>query len=110
VTGRSAPSYGQLLAQAQELGRVDGRFAAAFEPAGNPLTGVAPGPCLGRSPAEFARLLWAGGSGEPPAGLEQNAPNWYATGFAEGLAERRAEQLRAEQLRAELTHFRWVLS
>jgi hypothetical protein len=83
MDGIGAPTYEDLLETAHELGRDDGRFAAAFE---------APGPvdaaaacCLGRTPAEFARLLW-GRPGSPPAGLEANAPLWYATGFAEGLA------------------------
>ena len=84
----SAPTYRQLLQEAWEIGRLDGRFAAAFEPAGAPVGDV----CLGRSPADFARLLWAGLPGTPPAGLEQNAPLWYASGFADGLAARRAEQ------------------
>jgi hypothetical protein len=83
MAGSGAPAYRQLLEEARETGRLDGRFAAAFEAPGGEL-----GPrCLGRSPAEFARLLWEGRPGEPPAGLEQNAPHWYANGFAEGLAE-----------------------
>jgi len=65
VADRSAPTYPQLLEEARELGRVDGRFAAAFEPAGSSSDG---GWCLGRSPAEFARLLWGGLQGEPPVG------------------------------------------
>jgi hypothetical protein len=80
----SAPTYRQLLEEAQELGRLDGRFAAAFEPFGPP---AASGDrCLGREPDAFARLLWAGRPGDPPSGLEVNAPAWYAAGFAEGLA------------------------
>jgi hypothetical protein len=75
-------SYRQLLTEALEIGRCDGRFAAAFE---SSATAAAGDRCLGRTPEEFARLLW--GAGDPPAGLEQNAPLWYATGFAEGLAE-----------------------
>jgi hypothetical protein len=95
MAGPSTPTYRQLLEEAQELGRLDGRFAGAFE-----LPGVQVGDrCLGRSPAEFARLLWEGRPGEPPAGLEQNAPHWYAAGFADGLAARRAEERRAALLR-----------
>jgi hypothetical protein len=79
----SAPTYQQLLEEAREIGRADGRFAAAFEPPG---AGADRHPrCLGRAPAEFARLLWEDRPGTPPAGLEVNAPLWYATGFAEGL-------------------------
>jgi hypothetical protein len=101
VADRNAPTYRQLLEEARELGRVDGRFAAAFEPAGSPADS---GWCLGRAPDEFARLLWAGQAGEPPVGLELNAPHWYATGFSEGLAARRAEQRVAV-----LTHVRRVV-
>ena len=88
MADRSASTYRMLLEEAAELGRLDGRFAAAFETPGGTLSHH----CLGRPPAEFARLLWAGRPGEPPAGLEQNAPHWYATGFADGLAAGRAEQ------------------
>jgi hypothetical protein len=88
VPDRSGSTYQQLLEEAQELGRLDGRFAAAFELPGSGTSDR----CLGRSPAEFARLLWNGCPGEPPAGLEQNAPLWYAAGFADGLAVRRREQ------------------
>lgn len=78
----SAPTYQQLLEEARELGRLDGRFAAAFEPPG---ADVSAGRCLGRSPEEFARLLWGRNPGAPPTGLETNAPLWYATGFTEGV-------------------------
>jgi hypothetical protein len=85
-------SYCDLLDEARELGRMDGRFAAAFESPGTP---VGDGPrCLGRTQAEFAALLWEDRPGAPAAGLELNAPAWYAAGFAEGLA------LGAERLRA----------
>lgn len=77
-----ATTYQQLLEEALELGRLDGRFAAAFEPA----IAVSGNRCLGRSPEDFARLLWEGRPGPPPAGLEVNGPLWYATGFCEGLA------------------------
>ena len=80
----SAPAYGQLLTEARRLGLADGRFAAAFEPPG---TSAPCGErCLGRTPAEFARLLWEGRPGRPPVGLVVNAPLWYAAGFREGLA------------------------
>ena len=77
----SGTTYLQLLEEARELGRLDGRFAAAFEPAG----AVAGDRCLGRTPAAFARLLWEDRPGLPPSGLEVNAPLWYATGYGEGL-------------------------
>lgn len=80
----SGTTYQQLLDEALQLGRLDGRFAAAFEPAG--AAAGASDRCLGRSPAAFARLLWEGRPGTPPTGLEVNAPLWYATGFHEGLA------------------------
>jgi hypothetical protein len=82
-------SYRELLEEAQELGRADGAFAAAFEPLD---FGVMSGErALGRTPAEFARLLWEDRAGTPPTGLEINAPLWYAAGFAEGLARARRE-------------------
>ncbi|HET6391823.1 MAG TPA: hypothetical protein VFG13_03300 [Blastococcus sp.] len=77
-----ATTYQQLLEEALELGRLDGRFAAAFEPAG----AVVADRCLGRSPEDFARLLWEGRPGPPPSGLELNAPRWYAAGYGEGVA------------------------
>jgi hypothetical protein len=83
MSDSSAPTYVQLLHEAHELGRADGQFAAAFEPPGGVVAGSPR--CLGRTPAEFARLLWEDRPGSPPSGLEQNAPLWYATGFAEGL-------------------------
>jgi hypothetical protein len=88
MADRSASTYQQLLAEARELGRLDGRFAAAFELPGTPASDR----CLGRSPADFARLLWEGRPGSPPAGLERNAPHWYASGFADGLAAGRRQQ------------------
>lgn len=81
-------TYRMLLEAAHDLGRDDGRSAAAaFEgpdPAGTPC-----GRCHGRTPGELARHLWGPRPGTPPAGLELNAPLWYATGFAEALAEDR---------------------
>jgi hypothetical protein len=79
-----ATTYHQLLQEALELGRLDGRFASAFES-----PGAAAGSsdrCLGRAPADFARLLWEDRPGTPPSGLEANAPLWYAAGYREGLA------------------------
>jgi hypothetical protein len=84
MAGNTTPTYVELLEEARELGRIDGRFAAAFEPSGTTVGRLER--CLGRTPADFARLLWEGRPGTPPAGLEVNAPSWYATGFAEGLA------------------------
>ena len=92
-------TYAELLEEAWELGRADGRFAAAFELHGTaPLTGER---CLGRTPAEFARLLWEHQPGNPPSGLEVNAPLWYATGFTEGLQQERRRT-------AERVVIRWV--
>ena len=91
-------TYLQLLDEALELGRLDGRFAAKFAP----VAGGCSDHCLGRSPAEFARLLWEGRQGQPPTGLEVNAPLWYATGFREGLvagAEENRRSLRSLSLR-----------
>jgi hypothetical protein len=99
----SGPTYQQLLENALELGRLDGRFAAAFEPTASlrPITDVdaSGGRCLGRTPSEFAGLLWGDRPGDPPAGLALNAPTWYATGFAEGLATCRTERRAAELTR-----------
>jgi hypothetical protein len=86
----SGTTYLQLLDEALELGRLDGRFAAAFEAPG----AVIGDRCLGRSPAAFARLLWEGRPGTPPSGLELNAPLWYAAGFREGLAAAAVRQPR----------------
>ena len=77
-------SYQELLVEAQELGRADGAFAAAFEPL--EVEAMSGERALGRTPAEFARLLWEDRPGNPPTGLEINGPLWYAAGFAEGLA------------------------
>jgi hypothetical protein len=85
----SAPAYQQLLEEALDLGRADGRSAAGFEPAGSVDRDTRR--CLGRTPEEFARLLWEDRPGTPPSGLEVNAPLWYAIGFTEGLAAGRAE-------------------
>ena len=82
-----ARPYLELLEVASSLGRADGCLAARFEPAGP--VGPPSACCRGRDPVEFARLLWADGPGDPPNGLEMNAPLWYAAGFAEGLAAER---------------------
>jgi hypothetical protein len=92
---QSAGTYRQLLEQAQDRGRADGRFAADFEASGSAI-GSSPR-CLGRTPAEFALLLWDDRPGTPPSGLELNAPLWYATGFAEGLALRAAQLSQAAE-------------
>jgi hypothetical protein len=82
--GTESASYRDLLDSAYVRGWDDGSFAARFEP----LEGVhQAGPvCQGCSPADFARLLWSSRPGGPPAGLELNAPLWYASGFAEAVA------------------------
>jgi hypothetical protein len=84
------PSYPDLLRTAYAWGRVDGLLAADFEPldSGGPESAY----CRGRDAADFARLLWAGPGGEPPAGLEANAAHWYARGFEEALADARADR------------------
>jgi hypothetical protein len=80
--------YRLLLDRAYALGLADGCSAADLEPGS---TGsVVPPSCRGRSAAEFARLLWVDRSGSPPAGLEANAPLWYARGFIDGLDVRRS--------------------
>jgi hypothetical protein len=93
-------TYAELLEEAWELGRADGRFAAAFEPAGTVVLGER---CLGRTPEDFVRLLWEGRPGTPPSGLEGNAPLWYAAGFTEGLEQERRRT-------AERLVVRWVFS
>lgn len=97
MAGRSTPRYELLLEEARELGRLDGRFAADFEPVGS--VEQRSGLCLGRTPREFARLLWEHRPGNPPAGLEVNAPHWYVLGFTEGLTARRAELRDADRAR-----------
>jgi hypothetical protein len=97
MADRSAPAYQLLLEEARELGRLDGRFAAAFEPVRS--TDERSGLCLGRTPREFARLLWEDRPENPPVGLEVNAPHWYVLGFTEGLTARRAELGAADRLR-----------
>jgi hypothetical protein len=77
--------YHRLLALAYDLGRADGRFARAFEAPGSDRSDDC---CAGRTPQQFAALLWAGRPGAAPSGLGVNAPLWYAAGFREGLADR----------------------
>jgi hypothetical protein len=100
----STPTYQQLLEEARELGRADGRFAAAFEQLA--ADGSRGDRRLGRTPAGFAQLLWEGRPGTPPSGLEVNAPLWYTTGFAEGLrvgAEQRRRTARTLRFRRVFT-------
>jgi hypothetical protein len=75
--------YRQLLDRAYGIGLADGSFAVDFEPAS--AVDVVPTSSRGRSGEELARLLWADRPGGPPAGLEANAPLWYARGFTDGL-------------------------
>ena len=81
-----AYSYSELLQAAYDLGRVDGMVASDFEAPGT--VDQLSSTCRGRTPGQFARLLWGNQPGEPPSGLEVNAPRWYLRGLAEALAER----------------------
>src|SRR3954469_6862532 len=83
----SPGAYGAVLQAAWSLGRADGLFAAAFEPAVAPRP--APDVCQGRDAEEFAAELWGDQPGPPPSGLVLNAPLWYADGFVNGLADER---------------------
>jgi hypothetical protein len=77
-------SYEDLLQAAYSCGWADGCFAAPLEPAAG--RDDLPTPVSrGRTPADFARSLWGHRAGRPPAGLDLNAPLWYARGFAEAL-------------------------
>jgi hypothetical protein len=63
VMDQNAPTYRQLLEEAEELGRADGLLSAAFEP---PRSSAGFGQrCLGRTPAEFAALVWEAGRARP---------------------------------------------
>ena len=84
----TTPSCRDVLRAAYALGRVDGLLAADFEPLES--AGPSTACCRGRDPADFARHLWDVPGGDAPAGLEVNAPHWYACGFEEALAEVRA--------------------
>ena len=90
----SAPSYPDLLEAARAFGSADGWSAAGSGSAAPPGTDRPWGG--GRDPEDLARLLWGHRPGDPPSGLELNAPLWYDSGFAEALAaaRRRAEQTR----------------
>jgi hypothetical protein len=78
-------AYRQALQLAYDLGRTDGRIAAALGLAEVPdPTGPV---CRGRDAATFARLLWGAGPGPVPSGLEVNAPLWYAAGMADELSD-----------------------
>lgn len=83
AVGAPPPQYPQLLLAAYELGHIDGGIARDFEPA-DTVDAVRPSRCRGRTPEQFARLLWGDGPGNPPSGLVANAPLWYCLGFAEG--------------------------
>jgi hypothetical protein len=84
------PSYPDLLCTAYAMGRADGLPAAELEPPDS----AAPYStcCRGRNPADFARHLWHVPGAGPPAGLEINAPLWYAHGFQIALSEVRADR------------------
>ena len=94
VSAEPVPPYRDLLEAARLLGYSDGRWALRAELVDPP--GMPPPSCGGRSPEEFARLLWGRRPGAPPSGLELNAPLWYADGFAEALV---AERARADRRR-----------
>jgi hypothetical protein len=86
-TSPTTLSYLDLLRKAYDLGRADGVLAADVEPVEDPMP---PGSCCrGRDAEGFARYLWDGPPGGPPAGLIVNAPAWYGQGFREALAEAR---------------------
>ena len=77
----AAAAYRQALQLAYDLGRTDGRLAAALGIAEPPdPTGPV---CRGRDAAAFASSLWGAGPGPVPSGLEVNAPFWYAAGMAD---------------------------
>ena len=79
-----AAAYRQALQLAYDLGRTDGRMAAALGLAEAPdPTGPV---CRGRDAAAFAELLWGAGPGPVPSGLEVNGPLWYAAGMADELS------------------------
>jgi hypothetical protein len=84
MADNSAPTYLQLLEEAQELGRADGRFAAAFEPPGGVIAGSPR--CLGRTPAEFARFLWENRPGSPPERSRAERPALVRHRFRRGPA------------------------
>ena len=75
--------YGDLLQAAYSRGWTDGCFAAPLEPTDRV---DSPEPTSqGLDTTDFARSLWGCQAGEPPAGLDLNAPLWYARGFADAL-------------------------
>jgi hypothetical protein len=86
-TSATTPSYIRLLRKAYDLGRADGVLAADVEPVAD--LGPPVSCCRGRDAEGFARLLWEGRPGVPPAGLIANAPAWYGEGFREALADGR---------------------
>jgi hypothetical protein len=90
-----APPYPDLLEAARVLGCADGWSAAGSGPSAPP--GADHPSCGGLDPEDLARLLWGNRPGDPPAGLELNAPLWYDAGFAEALnaARSRADRRRS---------------
>jgi hypothetical protein len=84
-----APSYLDLLHTAYVWGRMDGLLADDLEPPEG--AGPSTASCRGREAEDFARQLWDLPGTRPPAGLEANAPHWYAHGFQDALAEVRGE-------------------
>lgn len=84
-TSPTTPSYLHLLGRAYDLGRADGVLAVDLEPVADP--GPRVSCCRGRDADGFARHLWEGRPGTPPAGLIANAPAWYGQGFREALAD-----------------------
>ena len=81
-----APAYSAVLEEAYRLGRADGRLAAAFD---DGLPDPSSPTCRGRTAAELAAHLWADLPGDPPAGVEVNAPLWYLAGLTDGMREAR---------------------
>jgi hypothetical protein len=85
MTPRPTPPYRDLLEAARLLGYSDGCWAVRVQLADLP--DVPPPSCRGRSPEEFAQLLWGRRPGDPPSGLELNAPLWYGDGYVAALTE-----------------------
>ena len=88
MSAEAVPPYRDLLEAARLLGYSDGCWAVRGELPDPP--GGAPPWCGGRSPEEFAQLLWGCRRGAPPSGLELNAPFWYADGYTQALVDERA--------------------
>jgi hypothetical protein len=80
--------YLRALETAHALGRADGLLAVDLEPVEEP---AAMGSCChGLEPEALAASVWGAGAGTPPAGVQLNAPLWYAAGFREAVASARA--------------------